>query len=102
MQIIDIKSAAKTLGMCPRVLALKARQGKIPASKVGRSWKFIDVDLVAYIRDGYEEKWQHLVDDEKKEKKEGWPFGKEEKFGGLTSTLQTEQEYNAALGPQTN
>jgi excisionase family DNA binding protein len=42
--------AARLLHMTPDALMRKARAGKIPGAKVGRSWLFIEADLIAMIR----------------------------------------------------
>ena len=53
MQSFGLKQAAQFLQMSPAALRVKAKSGKIPAAKLGKSWVFLEDDLVAYIRSFY-------------------------------------------------
>jgi len=50
---LDLKEAAAFLGVHPATLQSLAASGAIPGAKVGRSWRFLDVDLVAHLRSQY-------------------------------------------------
>jgi excisionase family DNA binding protein len=50
---LDLKEAAAFLGIHPATLQSLAASGAIPGAKVGRSWRFLDVDLVAHLRSQY-------------------------------------------------
>jgi len=53
MQTFDLKQAAQFLQMSPATLGEKARSGQIPAAKPGKSWVFLEDDLVTFIRSLY-------------------------------------------------
>jgi len=53
MQSLDLKQAAQFLQMSPATLRTKAKSGQIPAAKPGKSWVFLEDDLVTYIRSLY-------------------------------------------------
>jgi excisionase family DNA binding protein len=51
--VLTLEAAAEFLHMHTVTLKRKARSGEIPASKPGKRWLFIEVDLVAYLRSHY-------------------------------------------------
>ena len=53
MQTLDLKQAAQFLRLHPEELRQRAKRGLIPRAKVGRSWVFIEDDLVQYVRSLY-------------------------------------------------
>lgn len=53
MQSLDLQQAAKFLGLHPNTLQERAKAGLIPGAKPGKEWRFIDVDLVEYMRSQY-------------------------------------------------
>jgi len=46
---LDSEQAARRLGVKPRTVINLAKQGKIPAFRVGDRWKFLRSDIQAYI-----------------------------------------------------
>jgi excisionase family DNA binding protein len=46
---LDSEQAARMLGVKPRTVINLAKQGKIPAFRVGDLWKFLRSDIQAYI-----------------------------------------------------
>lgn len=52
--------AAKFLKLHPEEVRCRAKAGRIPGAKVGKSWVFLDIDLAAYIRSLYAEPRQAL------------------------------------------
>jgi len=50
---LDIDEAAAFLGLHPSTLQERARAGAIPGAKIGKEWRFLDVDLAAYLRAQY-------------------------------------------------
>ena len=52
---LSLRSAASLLGLHPNTVRAQVRRGIIPGTKVGRDWRFLEVDLVAWIRSGYSE-----------------------------------------------
>jgi excisionase family DNA binding protein len=53
MRPLDLSAAAEFLGLHPHTLQERARAGVIPGAKVGKAWRFLDVDLAAYLRANY-------------------------------------------------
>jgi excisionase family DNA binding protein len=91
-KMLSAKKAAEFLGICPMTLKKKARAGEIPAGKIGRDWKFIEVDLVNYIRA------QYKVANEGPEEPECHSTNaKIHRIGGSRSS-KTESQYLEALG----
>lgn len=58
MKTLDLYGAAEMLQMHPNTVRILARDGELPASKVGKRWVFIEEDLANAIREGYSAKWQ--------------------------------------------
>ncbi|ARB93999.1 MULTISPECIES: helix-turn-helix domain-containing protein [Legionella] len=50
---LNINEASIFLGTHKETLRRKAAKGELPAVKIGRSWIFIEQDLVMYIRSKY-------------------------------------------------
>lgn len=50
MQTLNLQEAAAFLKMHPEELRRRAKSGRIPAAKAGRSWVFIDIDLADWLR----------------------------------------------------
>lgn len=50
---MDIKNAAEALGIHPCTLQERAKAGLIPGAKIGKEWRFLEVDLVEYMRAQY-------------------------------------------------
>jgi excisionase family DNA binding protein len=50
---LSLKQAAKLLNVHPNTVRSHAAKGVLPATKIGRDWRFIDDDLVAWLRQGY-------------------------------------------------
>lgn len=53
MQTMTLEQAAAFLGIHPVTLQQRAKAGMVPGAKVGKEWRFLDVDLVAYLRAQY-------------------------------------------------
>jgi len=50
LNAIDVTEAARILGVSTDSVCRLARQGKIPAVKVGRPWRFLPSALDKYLR----------------------------------------------------
>jgi len=50
---LDVDEAAAFLGLHPDTLRERAAAGIIPGAKPGKEWRFLDVDLIAYLRGKY-------------------------------------------------
>lgn len=53
MNSLDLRAAAQFLGLHPNTLQARAKAGLIPGSKIGKEWRFLDVDLAAHMRAQY-------------------------------------------------
>lgn len=51
-ELMDAQEAATFLGMNEEVLRRWAREGRIPAGKLGREWRFSRRLLVAHVESG--------------------------------------------------
>lgn len=91
---LNILEAAKFLGAHKETIRRMAVSGEIPGVKIGRGWRFIEQDLVLYMRSKYSDRVtsQGAVT----RSKDQWRFTKEKKFGGSASPIM-DKEYNAAL-----
>jgi len=50
--ILDVDGAAKLLGVSKDTIYHLARAGKIPATRVGREWRFTRQGLIGWISNG--------------------------------------------------
>ena len=89
----NLHQAAKFLGINKETARRRAVTGQLPAAKVGRSWVFLQEDLVTYVRSLYSTKASQGVSQRRKT----WHSTKEINSIGLISPTM-EQEYNVALG----
>jgi excisionase family DNA binding protein len=53
-EILDIEGAADVLGVSKTTIYKLAREGTIPATRVGREWRFSRSNLVDWIKNGSE------------------------------------------------
>ncbi|MFU7598119.1 helix-turn-helix domain-containing protein [Legionella pneumophila] len=92
---LNILEAAKLLGAHKETIRRMAAGGQIPGVKIGRSWIFIEQDLVMYMRSKYSKgvTSQGAVHRSNNQ----WRFTKETQRGGLVSPIK-EKEYKEALG----
>jgi excisionase family DNA binding protein len=51
-EIMTTKQAADYLHLHPESIKRKAREGELPAAKVGRGWRFRKVDLDLWLSNG--------------------------------------------------
>jgi excisionase family DNA binding protein len=51
--LLNVRQAAALLGVHPNSVRAYAKSGEIPAAKIGRSWRFVEADLVGWIRERY-------------------------------------------------
>lgn len=94
MKTLTLKEAAALLKMHPQSLRTKVINGLVPGAKVGKSWVFIEEDLVQYIRSSYIKSGRTLVS-----------IGGEQCFtndrivntGGVDSPHQMERKYAELL-----
>ena len=53
MRTLNLREAAEFLRLHPEELRQRAKNGRIPGAKVGRSWVFLEEDLASYLRSLY-------------------------------------------------
>ncbi len=51
-EILDVAGAAELLGVSPATVYKLARAGKLPATKVGREWRFARARLIDWVGAG--------------------------------------------------
>ena len=51
--LLTLSEAAKTLRLHPVTLRTMAAAGELPAFKIGRAWRFVEIDLIAWARANY-------------------------------------------------
>ncbi|WP_342228008.1 helix-turn-helix domain-containing protein [Rickettsiella endosymbiont of Rhagonycha lignosa] len=98
MKTFNLEEAAEFLKMSSGGLRRLAANKKITAAKPGRSWCFLEEDLVNYLRSLYDSSCNQVsqgVSNNRREKI--WHSTRETKFGGLTLPT-TVREYKNRLG----
>jgi excisionase family DNA binding protein len=51
-EIVDVEGAATLLGVSTTTIYNLARKGDIPATQVGREWRFARANLIAWVANG--------------------------------------------------
>jgi len=51
-EVLTAEEAADLLRVSTKTVLTLARDGLLPGTKVGRAWRFLRTDLVAYVHDG--------------------------------------------------
>ena len=95
MKTLNLEQAAELLGAHKETVRRQAAIGQLPAVKIGRSWIFIEQDLVMHIRNKYSSRDASQGDHYRRNKK--WHSTKEMGSGGLISSTK-EREYAKVLG----
>ena len=95
---LDLIEAANFLGAHKETVRRLVAKREIPGVKVGRSWRFIEEDLVNYMRNKYAapDASQGAINRSSNK----WRFTKEVKLGGSASRTM-DKEYKEVLGLQT-
>lgn len=55
LRILSLKEAARMMNKAPCTMRELALARKVPGAKVGRSWTFVESDLLAHLRAQYAE-----------------------------------------------
>lgn len=99
--LLTLRQTAELLQVNPETVRRLAQARKIPSAKIGRKWVFIQQDLAQYIRSQYSnaESVVQVVDNDEESLCQSTL---ETTSGGLSSSHQTEKEYDALLGLNTN
>ena len=99
MKTLDLQEAAAFLRMNPETLRQKTKAGIIPGAKPGKSWVYVEEDLIDFIRSQYTVPAEQVVQVAGKEVIPcHLPAKARKAFGTSVSQSQMESEYNAALG----
>ena len=85
MKTMNIKEAAIFLKIHPVTLSMKASAGEILGAKIGRSWVFLELDLIDHIRSKY--KLRALESEHERKQICHSTSAKTQQFGGLKSPL---------------
>jgi len=93
LAFMGLQEAAAALGIHPDNLSQLAKAGEVPAAKVGKEWRFLDVDLAAYLRARYETS--------QKNEGKACRSTREAARGGSTSAT-TASEFESLLAPRTS
>ncbi len=96
IETFNAQQAAKFLGINKEVLRQRTAKGEIPGAKVGRSWVYVNIDLIDYIRASYRRTECDLQSVDKKEENE-WHSEKEAKHGTSISDPGVASEYENLL-----
>jgi len=94
MKTFNIIEAAAFLGAHKETIRRLAAGGQLPGVKVGRSWRFIQDDLVVYMRSKYA---SAVTSQGAVRSNQQWHFTKEIPRGGLVLPIM-DKEYREALG----
>lgn len=94
IRTLNILDAANFLGAHKETIRRLAASGELPGVKIGRSWIFIEHDLVMYMRSKYA---SGVTSQGAVQRSNKWRCTKETIRGGLVSPIK-EKEYREALG----
>ncbi len=53
IQTLSLAEAAAFLGLHPVTLRRKTKAGDVPGFKAGKSWRYVEIDLLKYARSQY-------------------------------------------------
>ena len=63
-EVMNIKEVAELLDFHPEYVRQMARDGRIPAVKVGRKWRFVREQIIDWLKAGAPSQPQRLLDQE--------------------------------------
>ena len=93
IRTLSLPEAANFLGIHKETARRLSASHQIPAAKIGRSWRFLEEDLVIYLRSHYSDIASQGVTDHKSKI---WHSINAKGFGGLMSPTKA-KEYEKAL-----
>ncbi|OGT17293.1 MAG: hypothetical protein A2522_06855 [Gallionellales bacterium RIFOXYD12_FULL_53_10] len=91
---LNLKDAAALLKIHPVTLQSKAKSGEVPGAKVGRSWVFVQIDLLSYIRSKYVTR---MVQGDTKEKTPCHSTNVKTRPSTGSKSQSTDEQYRKAL-----
>ena len=95
-QVLNVRQAATLLGVHPNSLRNYAKAGTVPAAKIGRGWRFLEADLVAWLRERYSGSARMQLSADHEEATT-WHSGNVQVSTISTSQPRTEHELDALL-----
>ncbi|WP_058459429.1 helix-turn-helix domain-containing protein [Legionella bozemanae] len=95
MNTLNIEGASKLLGAHRETIRRMAASGELPGVKIGRSWVFLEQDLVMYLRNKYSS--CDALQGVAYRSNTKWHSTKEMESGGSISSIK-EREYVKVLG----
>jgi hypothetical protein len=99
MKTLGLHAAAELLGVHPVTLREKARLGEIPGAKIGKSWVFVDVDLIDHIRAQYP---LRVMQGDRQEQSICHSTNAKTRPSGGSKSATTDRQYKEALGLTTS
>jgi len=93
--LLSTEEAAAFLKVHPNTIRSWAKSGRIPGSKIGRDWRFIEADLLAAARQAYFGTARMQPSAFAKEAL--WHSGNVQEFTTSSSQRQTERSLDALL-----
>jgi excisionase family DNA binding protein len=96
-KLLTVTEAASTLRLHPVTLRALAAAGTVPGVKIGRVWRFVEVDLLAWARAHYR-RADAVGDKESTCRSTNVPIAAS---GGPRSAYRTEDAYAALVAPRT-
>jgi hypothetical protein len=98
MNTLDLTAAANLLHIHPVTLREKARRGEIPGAKIGKSWVFVELDLIEYIRAQYP---LRVMQGDRQENVLCHSTNAKTRPSGGSKSATTDMQYKAVLGLKT-
>jgi hypothetical protein len=98
MNTLDLNAAAALLCIHPVTLRDKARRGEIPGAKIGKSWVFVELDLIEHIRAQYP---LRVMQGDRQEKVLCHSTNAKTRPSGGSRSATTDRLYKEALGLKT-
>lgn len=92
MKTLTLPQAAEFLQFHPDWVRKEAKSGRIPGRKMGHVWRFLEEDLVEWLRSGYATPRQAPTVEVS-----NWESTKGESRGGSTSPRRAENALDARL-----
>lgn len=93
--LLTLRQAAMLLGLHPNTIRNQVSRGIIPGTKIGGNWRFLEADLVAWIRSGYPEVARMQLSAQQKEAL--WHSSDVQTFTTSSSQHRTEQALDDLL-----
>jgi excisionase family DNA binding protein len=99
-RLMTLRQAAAFIGVHPNSLRTYVRTGLVPATKIGRDWRFIEADLVDWIRARYPEPARMQPSADRKEAS-SWHSGNVQAYITSNSQHLTERALDGLLARPT-